>query len=192
MHALASCADYITGALAAQGIAAHILEVDFSDPDRVDAELQAVGLQLRHSLVLSKTTIHDRKYRSGGGSLLLPATGIPSEAVFVSPEGDWIPPQLMEDDLAAFFAGWRGYLRDWGIVAIDTHAVPPQVAARSWPENVVTHVAASHGYSSQYLIECDRFREAARRAGFVSRFSRDLGSDRVEAVTISLDYFVRD
>lgn len=178
--------------LVARGIAAHVLEVDFSEPDRVDVEMRAVGLQLRQSLVLSKTTIHDRKYRGVGGCLLPPVTGRPSEAVFVSPEGDWIPPQLMEDDLAAFFARWRAFLRDWGIVAIDTHAVPPQAAASSWSENVVTHVAASHGYSSQYLIECDRFREAARRAGFVNRFSRDLGSDRVEAVTMSLDYFVRD
>ena len=118
--------------------------------------------------------------------------GSVSQAVFVSPEGEWISPAEMEDDLAAFFTRWRMQLGQWGILAIDTHAVPPEIAARNWAENVVSHVAASHGYSSQYLIESDRFREAARRAGLVSRFSRDLGTNRVDAVTMTLDYFVAE
>ncbi len=167
-----------------------IIEEDFTDADAVAATLRTHGIELREALVIGKTTIHDRGYRGATGVDLPPARGRCSEAVFVSPEGEWIEPAAMEDDLAAFFARWRRHLGPYGLIAIDTHAAPPEVAARTWEENAVTHVAASHGYSSQYLIECDRFREAARRAGLSSRFGRDLGTDRVEAVTMSLDHFV--
>lgn len=167
-----------------------VVEEDFTDADVVAVTLRAHGIELRETLVVGKTTIHDRGYRGAVGVDLPPAGGRPSEAVFVSPEGAWIEPAAMEDDLAAFFLRWRRHLGPHGLIAIDTHAAPPEVAARTWEENAVTHVAASHGYSSQYLIECDRFREAARRAGLSSRFGRDLGTDRVEAVTMSLDHFV--
>lgn len=176
-------------ALAACGAKHLVVRVDFTDPDEVAARLETHGIRIADALVISKTTIHDRGFR-GGDPSMGPARGVPSQAVFVSPEGDWIDPSAMEDDLAAFFARWRRHLGPHGLVAIDTHATPPEVAARTFEENAVTHVAASHGYSSQYLIECERFREAARRAGLSSRFRRDLGTDRVEAVTMSLDHFV--
>lgn len=174
------------------GVAAEALVVheDFSDADAVAATLGRHGVELREALVIGKTTIHDRSYRGAAGIDLPAARGRRSEAVFVSPAGEWIDPAAMEDDLAAFFVRWRRHLGPHGLIAIDTHAAPPEVAARTWAQNAVTHVAASHGYSSQYLIECDRFREAARRAGLNSRFGRDLGTDRVEAVTMSLDHFV--
>lgn len=176
-------------ALAGSGTEPVVVRVDFTDPDDVATRLEPHGIRIGDSLVISKTTIHDRSFR-GGDPSLGPARGEPSGAVFVSPDGDWIEPSAMEDDLAAFFSRWRRHLGPHGLVAIDTHATPPEVAARTFEENAVTHVAASHGYSSQYLIECERFREAARRAGLSSRFQRDLGTDRVEAVTMSLDHFV--
>lgn len=167
-----------------------VLQVDFSDADAVERRLRDEGFALAEALVVSKTTIHDRRFSDAAGTCLAPARGLPSEAVFVSPEGDWIEPAAMEDDLAAFFARWRRHLGRHGMVAMDTHATPPDVAAQSWEENAVTHVTASHGYSSQYLIECDRFREAARRAGLSTLARKDLGTDRVGAVTMSLDHFV--
>ncbi len=177
-------------ALGGVRVAHRVLRADFSDPDEVASALGESGLRLRDALVVSKTTIHDRRFMGAAGERLEAPQGRTSEAVFVSPEGAWISPTAMEDDLAGFFARWRRHLGPHGLIAMDTHAVAPEVAACTWSENVVTHVAASHGYSSQYLIECDRFREAARRAGLSSRFRQDLGTDRVEAVTMSLDHFV--
>jgi hypothetical protein len=76
------------------------------------------------------------------------------------------------------------------MIVADAHTVPASVAAESWPVNVVTHVLATHGYSAQYLVEADVFRRAARRGGFASRASHDLGTTLVAAPTMTLDHLV--
>lgn len=186
------CADAAQAEQARQrlGERARILRGGFSDVAAAGDLLSQAGVDLAETLAISKTTIHDRILSGQIEPDLLPARGRPSEAVFVDPAGERIDPRRMEDELASFFRRWRGLLGRFGLIAIDAHAVPEDVAAATAERNLHTQTVASHGYSAQYLIECDRFREAARRAGFRARVSRDLGSPTVEAPTMSLEHLV--
>lgn len=176
--------------LARAGVPCLLLQAPLEDPDAIASDLARTGLDLRDALVISKTCIHGRAYRGAHGTTLLPADAPPAEGVHVTPEGNLIAPAALEDDLAAFFARWAAWLPRHGMIAADAHTVAPDVAAASWPLSVVTHVVATHGYSAQYLVEADVFRRAARRGGFASRTSRDLGSELVAAPTMTLDHLV--
>ncbi len=176
--------------LARAGVPCLLLQATIEDPDRVASDLARAGLDLRHALVVSKTCIHGRAYRGTHGITLREAEEHARDGIYVSPDGELIAPAALEDDLAAFFARWASWLPRHGMIAADAHAVPAGVAAASWPLSVVTHVVATHGYSAQYLVEADVFRRAAHRGGFVSRTTRDLGSELVAAPTMTLDHFV--
>jgi len=174
--------------LARAGVPCLLLQATIEEPDRIASDLARANLDLRDALVVSKTCIHGRAYRGPAGAPL--PNDSPRDGVWVTPDGELIAPAALEDDLAAFFARWAAWLPRHGLIAADAHAVAAGVAAQSWPLSVVTHVVATHGYSAQYLVEADVFRRAARRGGFVSRTSRDLGSELVAAPTMTLDHFV--
>jgi hypothetical protein len=176
--------------LARAGIGCLLLEQGIEDPDAIARELARAGFDLHHALVISKTCIHGRRLRDAAGIFLPAADTIARPAVFVTPEGTLVEPAQLEDELAAFFARWAPWLQRHGMIAADTHGVPAEVAAESWPVNVVTHVAATHGYSAQYLVEAGVFRRAARRGGFTSRVAHDLGTALIGATTMTLDHLV--
>lgn len=176
--------------LARAGVPCLLLQAPIEDPDRIASDLARANHDLRDALVVSKTCIHGRAYRGAAGTTLPHAEGPPRDGIHVTPDGELIAPAALEDDLAAFFARWAAWLPRHGMIATDAHTVPADVAAASWPLNVVTHVVATHGYSAQYLVEADVFRRAARRGGFVSRATRDLGSELVAAPTMTLDHLV--
>lgn len=176
--------------LAGLAVRCLLLQGGIEDPDAIARELENAGLDLRDALVIAKTCIHGRRLR-GSSDVALPAASEPARpGVFITPGGALVAPRDVEDDLAAFFARWAPWLGRHGMIAADTHAVPPDVAAASWSVNVVTHVAATHGYSAQYLVESDVFRRAVRRGGFVSRSAHDLGTTLVGATTMTLDHLV--
>jgi hypothetical protein len=167
-----------------------LLQMPFEDPAAIAAALARAGLDLRDALVIAKTCIHGRTLRGTYGVTLPARDAAPADTVFVAPDGALVAPRDLEDDLAAFFARWATWVGRHGMIAADAHTVPAPVAAESWPVNVVTHVLATHGYSAQYLVEADVFRRAARRGGFASRASRDLGTELVGATTMTLDHLV--
>lgn len=176
--------------LARAGVPCLILQTPIEDPDAIAHELARAGLDLRDALVVSKTCIHGRRLRGVRDTLLPPHDASAADGVFVTPEGELVSPTDLEDDLAAFFARWAAWLPRHGMIAADAHTVAAEVAARSWSLNVVTHVVATHGYSAQYLVEAEAFRRAARRGGFASRATRNLGTELVGAPTMTLDHFV--
>lgn len=186
----ATAREHAAERLAQAGIPCLLLQAPIEDPDAIARELARAGLDLRDALVVSKTCIHGRRFRGAPGTSLPPHDGA-ADGVFVTPGGELISPVAMEDDLAAFFARWAAWLPRHGMITADAHTVAAQVAARSWPLNVVTHVVATHGYSAQYLVEAEVFRRAARRGGLTSRATRNLGTELVGAPTMTLDHFVR-
>lgn len=176
--------------LARLGVPCLLLQHGIEDPDAIARDLERARIDLRDALVVAKTCIHGRRFTGSSGVALPPPTDEARPGVFITPDGTLVAPRELEDDLAAFFARWAPWLGPHGMIAADTHAVPPEVAAASWPVNVVTHVAATHGYSAQYLVEADVFRRAARRGGFASRSAHDLGTTLVDATTMTLDHLV--
>jgi polyketide synthase PksN len=186
----ASARERAADRLARAGVPCLLLQAAIEDPDAIAADLARSGLDLRDALVVSKTCIHGRAYRGAHGAALPAPDSRARDAVFVTPAGELVAPEAMEDDLAAFFARWAAWLGRHGMIAADAHTVAPEVAAASWPVNVVTHVCATHGYSAQYLVEAEVFRRAARRGGFTSRPARNLGTELVGAPTMTLDHLV--
>lgn len=176
--------------LGGDGVPCLLLSAPLEEPDAIAAELARAGLDLKDALVVSKTCIHGRRYVGANGTALPARDGPPSTAVFVTPEGELVAPEDLEDDLAAFFSRWARWTPRHGMVAVDAHTVAPEVAAQSHAVNVMTHVCATHGYSAQYLVEAPVFRRAARRAGLESRSARDLGTELIGAPTMTIDRFV--
>jgi len=175
--------------LAGAGLRHLLVDGEIADPDGIAAALAERGLDLRDAIVVNKGSIHGRRHRGAQGEALRPRSGPTSCAVFVSPAHETIPSADMEDDLAAFFRRWARHVPRHGLVVADTHTVAPHVAAASVRENALGHVLSSHGWSHQYLIEVERFRHAAARAGLETRFSRDLGSPLVARPTMSAEHF---
>lgn len=157
--------------LEAAGVPHLAITGDIGAPERLAAELAAAGLDPQVVLHVSKSVVHNRRYRPPTRDVgLQPAT----RAVFVDEDGGLIAARDLEQNLVEHFESWRPWTRRHGMIVIEAHTVAPEIAARTVGANVITGLDASHGYSRQYLVEAEVHRRATRRAGYVAAESVDL------------------
>ncbi|MDH3734214.1 MAG: class I SAM-dependent methyltransferase [Gemmatimonadota bacterium] len=94
----------------------------------------------------------------------------------------------VEESLREHFDRWAPYLRRFGLLVIELHTLPPEVAAANLGRTPVTAYDATHGYSDQYIVEIDVFEKVAAEAGlFVTEgYSGRFPDSELATVTINL------
>ncbi|MFN4080323.1 MAG: class I SAM-dependent methyltransferase [Saprospiraceae bacterium] len=79
--------------------------------------------------------------------------------------GRRIPNHLVEDNLREHLARWTPYVRRFGLLTIELHTIPPDLTAANLGKTAATAYDATHGFSDQYIVELEVFRQAAAAAG---------------------------
>ncbi|MEW6364711.1 MAG: hypothetical protein AB1714_08735 [Acidobacteriota bacterium] len=156
-------------ALEASGAPGLAVFGDIDDPDAIARRLDRHHIRLDDMLVISKSVIHNRRYRTPSPSTpRLP--GPESSSACVGDDGRPIAPSDLARNLVEHFARWRPYRCKHAMVVIEAHTVEPEIAAPHAGSTIATALDITHGYSGQLLVEIDVYNRAANAAGLrVSR-----------------------
>jgi hypothetical protein len=79
--------------------------------------------------------------------------------------GKRINTNLVEDNLVEHFNKWSPYVRNFGLLMIELHTIPPTVTAANLGKTAATAYDATHGFSDQYIVEIPVLHKVAAEAG---------------------------
>jgi SAM-dependent methyltransferase len=173
--------------LSAAGVPALLLVGDVTDPEGVRESLGRHGLAIEDGLHVRAFIDHDRDYAPADPRV--PATGWPSGA-YVDGAGCALDAAAVERNLVEHLRRWAPHVKRHGLVLLEAHSVPPQVARHHVGALHSIAFEGYHGYSHQYPIEHASFVESCQRAGLVpANRERHYPSSR-PFVAVSLNHLV--
>lgn len=105
-----------------------------------------------------------------------------------SQKGEMIGSDQLLRNLVEHFQRWKNQVGSHGLLIIDLHTIPPEVAVSKRGETLATAYDATHGYTDQYPVEFEPFMVAAKMAGFMAdlRHQRKFPSAQLPAVSVNL------
>ena len=178
--------------LAEAEIPAVVVDGDIGDPDAIARRLRPLGIDFATALHVSKSVIHDRRYRPAAAQPQMLPSDPPwphSDAVFVAEDGGLIPHAAMQDDLVRHFRRWLPWIGHHGMIVIEVHTAPAGLIAAHEGSNVMTGLDASHGYSYQYLVERPTYLRAAAEAGLLAAASHALAAEMLGTPIMTIDHW---
>ena len=166
---------------------------DITDPDGFAAALREVGLAIEDGLHIRAFIDHNRRYtepREQAPKLSLYPRRAMSTGAYADEEGRAIPNALLEQNLVEHLRRWVPYTKQHGIIIIEAHDVPPEIAWRYGGRTHATAFDTYHGYSNQYPVDFDAFMSLAEEAGLRSiSYQHKVYPSRLPFVAISLNRF---
>ncbi len=96
----------------------------------------------------------------------------------------------VELNLKEHFMKWEPYISKFGLLLIELHTLPPEIAAKNIGKTAVTAYDATHGFSDQYIVELDVFLKVINEIGLKSvkkNFTKYPDSD---IATVSIHYLI--
>jgi len=103
-------------------------------------------------------------------------------------EGKRIPNKLVEDSLLDHITRWAPYVSRFGLLVIELHTVPPEIASQHIGKTAVTAYDATHGFSDQYILEVSVFHKILAEAGLHpdKRLGQKFPNSDLASVTVNL------
>ena len=174
--------------LRAAGIPTYaVIPGDINRPAQLASELEKRGIDSHDLLHIRSFLDHNRPYAGlkgyTAGSRPARSTGA------FSNQGELIFADEMEENLVRHLARWKPYSGRFGLIILELHTLPPEVAAGNPERTPAVAYDATHGYSDQYLVELPIFLACAREAGLRPdpRFQAQFPPS--ELATVSINFF---
>ena len=94
----------------------------------------------------------------------------------------------VEDSLLEHFKSWSTYVKEYGLLVIELHTVPPELVAEHLGQSPASAYDATHGYSDQYIVEVPVFMKVLKEAGLNAdpEFSRKFPNSDLATVSVNL------
>lgn len=164
-----------------------ILPGDIGQPAAIKNMLQQYGISCSDTLFLTKSVIHNRRFRKP--RFPINSNEDDGTLVFVADDGELLGAAEIEQSLVELLSEWRPLITKHGWVVIEAHSVSAEIGAANLGRSQITIVDATHGFSNQYLLDPQRFRRAARRAGLRSTAGSEMGEAEIGHVALTFDRF---
>jgi hypothetical protein len=84
---------------------------------------------------------------------------------------------------------WAPYVGRFGLLVLELHTLPPELAAANLRQTPVVAYDGTHGFSDQYLVELPIFLECAREAGLQADERYQAKFPASELATVSVNFF---
>lgn len=94
----------------------------------------------------------------------------------------------VEQNLKEHLLKWKPFIQKFGLLTIELHTIPPDIAAKNIGNTAITAYDATHGFSDQYIVEIEVFLKVLKEIGLKSEkkyFSKYPDS---EIATVSIQY----
>jgi hypothetical protein len=166
----------------------HIIQGDINRPPQLAAELDDLGLDIHDLLHVRSFLDHNRPYSPPmdyvKGSRKGKSTGAFTRL------GQEIAPNELEENLVRHLRRWAPYVGRFGLLLLELHTLPPELAAANLEKTPAVAYDGTHGFSDQYLVELPLFLECAREAGLLADPRHACKFPPSELATVSLNYFI--
>jgi len=80
-------------------------------------------------------------------------------------QGKRLNNNLIEDSLLEHLQKWKPYVEQFGLLIIELHTINPELSANNLGKTAATAYDGTHGFSDQYILEVDVFKNIAKEAG---------------------------
>jgi len=160
-------------------------EVEFGDIS--DPKTLAKMLKTKHNIELgdllnTRTFLdHNRIYEKPETTNLQ----CKSDGAFAS-RGRRVPNNELFQNLSNHLKSWTPYLKKYGLLLVELHSIPTQIASKNIGTTLCTPYDATHGYTDQYIIELECFLNAAKHAGLQPLTNYSFSFPNREKATVSI------
>jgi hypothetical protein len=96
----------------------------------------------------------------------------------------------LEENLVRHLRRWAPYVGRFGLLLLELHTLPPELAAANLERTPAVAYDGTHGFSDQYLVELPVFLDCAREAGLRADSVHACKFPPNELATVSLNYFI--
>jgi hypothetical protein len=165
----------------------HVVEGDINRPALLAGNLEELGVDIHDLLHVRSFLDHNRPWLPPSG-YARGSRAVRTTGVFAW-RGDEIPPDEVEENMVRHLRRWAPYVGRFGIVILELHTLPPEVAAANRAKTPAVAYDATHGFSDQYLLELPIFLACAREAGLHADSRFQTAFPHSELATVSLNYF---
>lgn len=159
---------------------------DISKPELLaESVKRKYGIELNDLLHVRSFLDHNRIYEPPREANALPPSR--STGAFAH-RGKRLPNREVQQNLVEHLRRWMPYVNRYGLLLIELHTIPPELAAQNLGRTAVTAYDATHGFSDQYILEFGCFLEAAAKAGLHSDAAHQslYPNERLGTVSINL------
>jgi len=165
----------------------HVIAGDINRPAQLGSDLEALGLDVHDLLHVRSFLDHNRPYSAPAnyvrGSRREKSTGAFAYL------GEEIPADELEENLVRYLRRWAPYVGRFGLLVLELHTLPPELAAANLRQTPVVAYDGTHGFSDQYLVELPIFLECAREAGLQADDRYHAKFPASELATVSVNFF---
>jgi hypothetical protein len=143
---------------------AKVIWGDISNPDALAKDLlENYNIQLSNLLNVRTFLDHNRVWEQPQPNLTRTST---SSGAFAT-KGIYLSNNTVEANLKEHLLKWKPYVEKFGLLIIELHTIPPQIAAENIGQTAVTAYDATHGFSDQYILEIDNFIAVCKEVGLI-------------------------
>lgn len=165
---------------------AKVIWGDIGDPDGLANKLsEDYNIRLEDLLNVRTFLDHNRVFESPPQDMY-PDLKSNSKGAFAY-RGKRIDNAVVERSLIHHFIKWKPYIQKHGLLLIELHTIAPSLISRHLGQTAATAYNATHGYSDQYILELDVFRNAAQLAGLKLNDKYGFKFPNSELATISIN-----
>jgi hypothetical protein len=165
----------------------HVIHGDINRPALLAGDLEELGLDIHDLLHVRSFLDHNRPYIHSASYVKGSRRGRCSGAF--AHFGEEILPDELEDNLVRHLRRWAPYVGRFGLLVLELHTLPPEVAAANLERTPAVAYDGTHGFSDQYLVELPIFLECAKEAGLRADPRYQAKFPPSELATVSINFF---
>jgi SAM-dependent methyltransferase len=165
----------------------HVIHGDINRPALLAGDLEALGVDIHDLLHVRSFLDHNRPWLQPSGYVR--GTRKARTTGAFAHLGDEIFPDEMEENLVRHLRRWAPYVGRFGVVILELHTLPPEVAAANPKKTPAVAYDGTNGFSDQYLVEVDVFLACVREAGLHADARFQATFPPSELATVSLNFF---
>ncbi len=165
----------------------HVIPGDINRPAQLASDLEELNLDIHDLLHVRSFLDHNRPYIPPA-NYVRGTRACRSSGAFAH-LGEEIPGDELEENLTRHLRRWAPYVGRFGLLALELHTLPPELAAANLSRTPAVAYDGTHGFSDQYLVELPVFLDAAKEAGLKAdpRFQAKFPPS--ELATVSINFF---
>lgn len=164
---------------------AQVIFGDVNDPEGYAKALKELGVDPKTLLHVRSFLDHNRPYRAPSG--VVKAREAVSSGAYAD-DGRLVTNEELQQNFVEYLEAWQKHcIGDAGLLLLELHSIPPELAAERIGDTLATPYDATHGFSDQYTIEIPVFMAGAQEAGLELVIQVKLPN--TPAATVSINYF---
>jgi hypothetical protein len=165
----------------------YVIHGDINRPALLAGDLEEIGVDIHDLLHMRSFLDHNRAYLQPSGYVRGMRKGRSTGAF--AHLGDDILADELEGNLVRHLRRWAPYVGRFGLLVLELHTIPPELAAAYPRKTPAVAYDGTHGFSDQYLVEVPVFLECAREAGLHADARFQARYPHSELATVSLNFF---